>query len=65
MDATSLPCSPKCVVMEITCPQNFGGMNNVLVDKEALCRLSGAHARLRQLEDLWLDDMVRQFLSFF
>ena len=49
-------------MMEITCPQNFSGMKNVLVNKEALCRISGRHdksiADPRQLEDLWLDDVV-------
>ena len=51
-------------MMEITCPQNFSGMKNVLVNKEALCRISGRHDKSiayidpRQLEDLWLDDVV-------
>ena len=50
--------------MEITCPQNFSGMKNVLVNKEALCRISGRHDKSiayidpRKLEDLWLDDVV-------
>ena len=50
--------------MEITCPQNFSGMKTVLLNKEALCRISGRHDKSiayidpRQLEDLWLDDVV-------
>ena len=52
--------------MEIICPQNFTGMKNILVNKEALCRISGRHdnsiayvqSRQLELEDLWLDDVV-------
>ena len=52
--------------MEIICPQNFSGMKNILVNKEALCRISGRHdnsivyvqSRQLELEDLWLDDVV-------
>ncbi len=55
----ALSCPPDGVVMEIACPQNFGGMKSVLVSKEALCRFSGRHAYGLEPEDpLWLDDLV-------
>ena len=64
MDMASLPCSPGGVVMEIMpTPHNFSGLKNILVNKEALCRISGDGGP-RQLKDKWLDDVVGLVLSF-
>ena len=58
MDIASLPCFPGDVVMEIMpTPHNFSGLKNVLVNREALCLISGDGVP-RQLKDKWLDDVV-------
>ena len=64
MDMASLPCSPGGAVMEIMpTPHNFSGLKNVLVDKEALNRISGDGGP-SQLKEKSLDDVVWLVIIF-
>lgn len=55
-----------CTVLEVDCPSNFS-LNTVLVNKEAVNRISGDYhyqgEHGNEMQDKWLDDMVRRHIA--
>ena len=57
MDAADLRGFPSAAtVFQIHCPENVFDLNSILLNKEAVCRISGVC--YESLVDKWLDDLV-------